>query len=88
MGMFDSVMVPCPKCHKDIEFQSKSGECLLDVYTLDTVPMAVLGDINRHSPYDCPKCGTPTYVKVTVVATSAIYERGIDKDGDDANIRF
>lgn len=83
MGMFDSVMVPCPACHTDIEFQSKSGECLLGVYTLDTVPMSVLADLNRHSPYSCPKCQTPTYVKVTVIATSAIFDRASDKDGAD-----
>lgn len=29
MGMYDSVMVRCPKCGEEHEFQSKSGECLL-----------------------------------------------------------
>lgn len=55
--MFDSIMVNCPKCGKENEFQSKSGDCGLDVYTLENCPDDVMIDINRHSPYYC-KCGT------------------------------
>lgn len=54
--MYDSVMVNCPKCGQENEFQSKSGECLLDVYTLENCPKDVLIDVNRHSPCKC-KCG-------------------------------
>lgn len=54
--MFDSVMVPCPKCNKRQEFQSKSGECLLDVYDLEDCPDDILVDVNRHSPSICD-CG-------------------------------
>lgn len=55
MGVFDSVWVPCPKCGKKNEFQSKGGECLLRDYTLEDVPEDVLSDINRH-PVEC-ECG-------------------------------
>lgn len=57
--MFDSVMVPCPKCGEEVEFQSKSGDCFLNVYKLDEAPPDVLVDINRHSPHQCtnPACG-------------------------------
>jgi len=33
MGMFDSLYVNCPECGKELEFQSKSGECALSAYT-------------------------------------------------------
>ena len=57
MGMYDSVMVNCPNCKEEHEFQSKSGDCYLGSYTLENVPDDVLLDINRHSPYAC-SCGT------------------------------
>lgn len=56
MGMYDSVMVNCPQCGKEHEFQSKSGECLLDVYTLKNCPDDVIANVNRHSPCKCD-CG-------------------------------
>lgn len=57
MGMYDSVMVNCPQCGEEHEFQSKSGECLLNVYTLEDCPDDVMANVNRHSPYKCD-CGT------------------------------
>ena len=56
MGMFDSVVVNCPKCGEETEFQSKSGDCFLNVFTLEDCPNDVFSDINRHSPYKC-SCG-------------------------------
>jgi len=32
MGMYDSFFTKCPKCGKELEFQSKSGACSLDCY--------------------------------------------------------
>ena len=55
--MYDSVMVNCPKCGQENEFQSKSGECLLYFYTLENCPDDVLININRHSPKKCIFCG-------------------------------
>jgi len=57
MGMYDTVMVPCPLCGKLAEFQSKSGECLLRTYDLETCPKDVLKDVNRHAPTQCDNCG-------------------------------
>jgi hypothetical protein len=56
MGMYDSVMVRCPKCRKKHEFQSKSGDCLLKVYKLEDCPEDVLKNGNRHLPCKC-NCG-------------------------------
>jgi hypothetical protein len=57
MGMYDSVIINCPKCNTELEFQSKSGECLLQYYTLENCPEDVFANINRHSPHKC-KCGS------------------------------
>ena len=64
MGMYDSVMVRCPKCGEEHEFQSKSGECLLNVYTLGNCPDDVMANVNRHSPYKCG-CGTTFQVDIS-----------------------
>lgn len=72
MGMYDSVIVKCPNCDNEHEFQSKSGNCLLNVYTLENCPDDVMANVNRHSPYKCD-CGTVFHVDVstrTVVINS------------------
>lgn len=64
MGMFDTVMVPCPTCGEQAEFQSKGGKCLLETFTLEEAPDDVLLDVNRHSPVRCSKCKTQFGVAV------------------------
>jgi hypothetical protein len=71
MGMFDTVLVPCPECGTEEEFQTKSGDCLLATYTLEEAPPDVLGDINRHAPATCGKCGTLFGVRLDVKAVPA-----------------
>lgn len=55
--MFDTVLVSCPKCGKEHDFQTKGGECLLEIYTLEDCPDDAMEDVNRHSPHNC-NCGT------------------------------
>lgn len=57
MGMYDVVLVECPKCGTENEFQSKGGDCLLMCYNLEDCPEDVLSDVNRHSPHYCD-CGS------------------------------
>lgn len=56
MGVYDSIWVPCPNCQKPYEAQTKSGPCILDVFTLADAPDDVLEDVNRHAPFTC-ECG-------------------------------
>jgi len=65
MGMFDTVMVACPQCGEQSEFQSKGGDCTLETYTLDDAPDDVLLDVNRHAPTRCSKCDTLYGVEVS-----------------------
>ncbi len=52
MGMFDSLYVKCPNCKKELEFKSKSGECLLTVYNKSNIsPMVAIG-----MDYDIVRC--------------------------------
>jgi len=65
MGMYDTVMVPCPNCDKETEFQSKSGACSLQVVKLEQCPEDILSDVNRHAPYKC-ECGTSFEVDLNI----------------------
>ena len=65
MGMFDSVYIPCPKCGLRQEAQSKSGDCLLRVYSIEDVPEDVMWNINRHAPFKCEACGSLFEVELT-----------------------
>lgn len=56
MGMFDSVMVPCPSCGTVNEFQSKGGLCQLRCYTPENAPADVLGDAVANVE-KCSNCG-------------------------------
>jgi len=83
MGMFDTVMVPCPTCDTRAEFQSKSGDCKLETYLLEDAPDDVLFDVDRHSPTRCWQCGTLFTVEVsgqrprrTLTARSVVWEEG------------
>ena len=56
MGMFDSVMVPCPTCGNKVEFQTKAGDCLMNTFGLDDAPGNILRDIVNDPEY-CAGCG-------------------------------
>ena len=64
MGVYDSVLVPCPKCGEKAEFQSKGGLCILAIYEMGEVPYGVMDDVNRHSPHECEKCKTKFLVGI------------------------
>lgn len=55
MGMFDTVHARCPIDHTPLEFQSKSGECMLRDYSANAVPVDVAPDaMTREVKY--PAC--------------------------------
>jgi phage FluMu protein Com len=79
VGMYDTVLVPCPTCEELAEFQSKSGDCKLEEFTLDEAPDVVLLDVNRHAPTRCQKCKTIFCVEIkgprrTLAARSVVWK--------------
>jgi len=72
MGMFDSVMVPCPQCGEEHEAQSKSGLCCLDFYPLKDAPDVTLADVNRHAPFTCAKCACVFQVNIHMRITQSV----------------
>jgi len=57
MGMYDTIMVACPKCGERNAFQTKGGDCLLDCWPMEDAPKDALENVNRHAPSPCEECG-------------------------------
>jgi uncharacterized C2H2 Zn-finger protein len=72
MGLYDTILLSCPKCGEIYAAQSKSGDCYLNVYNFDETPESVMENVNRHAPFTCEKCGT--MFKVTFNPKPAIVE--------------
>ena len=73
MGMYDTVLVNCPNCNEEHQLQTKSGQCNLDVYTLDNCPDDVMVNVNRHCPCRCD-CGV--FFKVDLETRKVILTSG------------
>jgi len=56
MGVYNTIMIPCPNCSEPYGAQSKSGPCNMDYFDLKDAPIEVIYDANRHAPYVCDKC--------------------------------
>lgn len=67
--MFDTVLIPCPKCGKNHNAQSKGGDCMMHVYDIDDAPADVMSDVNRHAPFTCENCGQHFTIRVKLTAT-------------------
>ena len=68
MGMFDSLLVNCPQCGNQIEFQSKAGECSLAEYSIFNVPPEVALDCSKDVEI-CSKCGELVKLHVQSITT-------------------
>ena len=76
MGLYDEVLIKCPKCNKDQYAQSKDGRCNMDSYELDNCPEDVLSDVNRHAPFICSGCGQKFIVNTLTKNTIPVVEEG------------
>lgn len=54
MGMFDSVWIKC-NCGRNIEFQSKAGDCMLYDYEFPSAPQEILLDLDNQEK-TCKYC--------------------------------
>ena len=75
MGMFDTVLVPCPKCGVENDFQSKSGPRLQERHKLEDCPEDILLNVNRHSPIECKNCLTYYFVDLHLVGTPKVCDK-------------
>jgi len=64
--MFDRVMVTCPKCGEEVEFQSKAGECTLCEYTLYNMPSSIAANLEGTSEI-CPGCKADVSLRTHII---------------------
>ena len=62
MGMFDTVVLECPNCKLEVDVQTKSGSCILNVYTITNAPMEVMADVEGVNV--CYHCQTEFMVEM------------------------
>ena len=66
MGMYDSVMLKCPKCGATVGVQSNGGPRELRTYPADKVPLTVAADAIAWADGGsevCEECGARYYLK-------------------------
>ncbi len=80
MGMYDSVMAKCPNCNTELEFQSKSGHCLLKRYSASSVPVEVVGGLDAEKCHNCKK--TVRLMGVPRITMSAVVEEFENEEYD------
>ena len=61
MSTFNYIIVNCPNCQTEVEFQSKSGSCQMERYHISEVPLADMRSIISSSQF-CPECGTKVII--------------------------
>ena len=54
MGLFDRVLAEYPHCNREVELQSKAGDCILNSYSINQVPVAIAVDLKSN--YICSGC--------------------------------
>lgn len=72
MGMFDSLYVRCRECKRDVEFQSKAGDCVLRCYSMMDVPADIAGDLIGQQT-TC-ECGNTIRLRGTVMLIDDQYK--------------
>ncbi len=82
MGMYDSILVKCPYCKSDLEFQSKSGPCMLTSFEGEKIDLIVAvgcnGDIVK-----CQKCKKNIEISFKVPDMEIGYELIVTKEMED-----
>lgn len=67
MGCFDYVDIPCPKCGRNVDTQSKAGPCDFETYTLSDMHPSIAADLSDRS-LTC-KCGATIRFHVQFLIT-------------------
>jgi hypothetical protein len=72
MSMFDSVYVVCPRCAREIECQSKAGDCQFEKYPLAHAPAALVADLQNYRIVCGPPCSTVLKIRVSWFAHAEV----------------
>ena len=82
MGMFDSILVKCPHCKNELEFQSKSGACMLSYFEEKKIPLIVAIGSNEDI-VKCKKCKKNIQILFKLPSMEVGYKLKITKEEED-----
>ena len=78
MGMYDEVSITCSKCNKSSLFQSKSGPCTLQIFSLSNAPVTILDDLREESQLGnlhCEHCNEPIELQNDICHTRTLTDK-------------
>jgi len=82
MGMFDSILVKCPHCNNKLEFQSKSGPCMLASFEGNKIPLMVAIS-SEEDIVKCKKCKKNIQIEFDLPDMEVGYKLKITKEEED-----
>ena len=82
MGMFDSVRVKCPNCNNELEFQSKSGPCILESFDGEKIHLMVAIGCNEDIIL-CRKCKKKVQILFNLPDMEIGYELKLTTEEED-----
>lgn len=71
MGCFNTVLIDCPHCGKEIEEQSKGGSCLMKSNKLESANVADVMAVS-NSPIECYHCEGKLIVKSKITVVTSV----------------
>ena len=80
--MFDSIIVKCPKCNNELEFQSKSGPCMLASFDEKKIPLIIAIGCNEDIVL-CRKCKKHIQILFNLPDMEVGYELKLTKETED-----
>lgn len=82
MGLFDTVLVDCPKCQHRNDIQTKAGICDLRTYRLAKAPPDIAGSLANES-IGCKRCGATIRFDVQFIIRPYITDGAVDDKYDE-----
>lgn len=83
MGMYDEVILACPKCSELTPFQSKRGAYTLERFHLNTAPLPLIADLHdegKRGDLICIHCGIKMKLNVQIKTKLVAADDPADSD--------
>lgn len=86
MGLFDTVLVDCPKCQHRNEIQTKAGACDLRTYRLAKTPPDIAGSLAGET-VRCDGCSAIIRFDVQFLIRPYVADGAVDEYNEDEERR-
>lgn len=83
MGCFDTVIIDCPSCQKQVSLQTKAGRCNFETFTrLSQIPASIAGDLATETT-QCEHCQAEIQFDVQFLVRPMLKARRDEDDDED-----